>query len=107
MNEPLLKILIKYIVIIILNSLLFAPWRIFIDIDIDNIELINNTMYYVDLFLTLFIVVFLIRDSYKLHMKKHIMILIAVCGWVYPVFGVVVFSLIYLTKLDSQTETLE
>jgi hypothetical protein len=100
MNK-LLKILNKYIALLIVSSLFSIVWQyvisdIFASNDFELFNSIKSISKYVDYFIRIIITVLLIFD-FKKHKLNHI-ILTCISALVYPLLGIVILSLLLLEK---------
>ena len=104
MKSRLLNKLNKYIAIMILNSLLFAPWALIFDIfNPEVFRNIGDIQEYGDYLVRLLTIVFLITDFQK--EKLNYVILACISSLFYPLLGIIIFGLLYLEKQSEEAST--
>ena len=104
MKSRLLKKLNKYIAVMILNSLLFAPWALVFDIfNPEVFRNIGDIQEYGDYLVRLLTIVFLIADFQK--EKLNYVIISCISSLFYPLLGIIIFGLLYLEKQTEEAST--
>lgn len=99
MNKELLNAITKYVVILIILGFLLSPYYTFIaDKLTTDLLFAQNIASYTCLGLTLLLIVSLIMDSLKLKTSIGLIVLLALATYVYPVLGVAVYCVLFLTQ---------
>ena len=111
MNTALKSLIIKYSVIILLNSIIGYFWfRINhllinpIPSDISKVTLMFSIPTYISYFLQLIVCILLMLDIRKYTIRFW---LIPAIGLFYPVFGVAVFLILYILQEKENIEKVE
>jgi len=101
MKSTLLKHLTKYIILMIINAIIFFPWGYIIDVfDHQTFKNLDTFQTFGDYFVRLMTVLLLIIDFRK--EKLPFMLLACVSSIFYPLLGIIIFSLLYLEKLKEK-----
>jgi hypothetical protein len=97
MKSELLKPLIKYIILIIINSIIFAPWGFILDFSDDKVfENLGNFQTFGDYAIRVATMLFLAIDFKKANLNYAF--LACLSSLFYPLLGIIVFSLLFLEK---------
>ncbi|SHE59066.1 hypothetical protein SAMN05444362_101670 [Dysgonomonas macrotermitis] len=97
MNENLLRIIYKYIYLLIFYYLFTNSWLWFFAYNDSNVEVINKIMTVGTILTSILIPFLLFIDSRKIDIPTIYLILILVSSFIYPLMGVVLFSLIFIS----------
>ncbi|WP_412464433.1 hypothetical protein [Flavobacterium mekongense] len=101
MKSKLISILNKYIILLIVNSIIFLPWIYWFDLSIEgNFEIFNEFQTYGNYLVKVLTTIFLIFDFKR--EKINYLFLSCVAGFFLPILGIVIFSLLYLEKTFNQ-----
>lgn len=97
MKSKLLKPLLKYSMLFILDSFLFAPWaQLFRILDHITWEELDQLQTLGDYLLRIVTVIFLLLDCKKA--KVNYTLFVCLAGLFYPLLGVVLFALLFLEQ---------
>ena len=102
---PLLKILLKYIIILIISSILntfsFFSFTFYRELlGFDNLDIIQSIPTYIDYLVRILIVILLAIDIKREKIK--FVWLICIAGFFYSLLGILIFALMYLEKKQKE-----
>ena len=97
MKSKILKPLIKYIILIIINSIIFAPWGFILDFSNNKtFESLAHFQNFGDYTIRVVTMIFLAIDFKKANLKYTF--LACLSSLFYPLLGIIIFSLLFLEK---------
>jgi len=102
MESKLLKHLTKYIIVMIIDALIFFPWAFILDLSNDqNFKNLDNIQTYSNYIVKVLIVIFLIIDFRKF--KFPYLFLVCIASLINPFIGTIIFALLFLESQKSAT----
>lgn len=100
MESKLLKILTKYIVIMLIHSVIFFPWMMILNVSNDRLfETVDDIQTYGDYFVKIITALLIFLDFKK--EKLPYIAIACVSSLFYPFLGIVIFALLYLEKQNK------
>ena len=98
MNTTLFEYLQKYIWIFIFGALLSLPFNYFFKLDMDKFMKANETLGYFQIGIKILIAILLYIDFSKENLSNNYKYLAVILSLFYGLFGIVIFSLLFLEK---------
>ncbi len=97
MKSKLSKPLLKYIILIIIDSIIFIPWGGILGFSDDKVfKNLDNVQTFGDYAIRVITLIFLIIDFKKANLKY--VFLACISSLFYPLLGIIVFALLFLEK---------